>query len=502
MEFLDPKKVRRHQFILLLGYCLIALAIGIATLLLLYQSRGYDINSQGKVTQNGLIFVSSQPSNAQIYLNGKLYKSATDTRVSIPADKYNLQIQSNGYRTWQRQIDVNGGDVQHFDYPFLFPTTLTQSVLGEFDGAPVFSSQSPDRRFLVIKPTNIGGDFTQYDTKSPKKPVATTINLPGGVFTEGTGVQSWSVVEWATDNANIMLLHTYVSGTVTMHEYIILNRIDPTKSINLTTKIGLSPTDVPSLFNNRTDELYVYNSADQTLRRERVDTGEVTSTLEHILAYKTYSDNKILYITDQAPTGKSLAGHVYAVLQNGQQTLTLRMLSAGSPMYLLNLASYAGDWYVIAGASSENSVYIYRNPEAQDTTSVVKYPLPWRRVNITDPSYVSFSNSVQYIAIESKQHFAVYNLENFNQYHYSTIQQLDTPQVHATWMDGDRLQYISGGKTVVFDYDYNNAQTLVDSDPAYIPFFAQNYSYLYTLRAATSDGAKPALTSTPLTTKP
>src|SRR5690348_10965350 len=104
MDFLDPKTERRNQIKLFIGYGLVAIAIGVATLILLYQAYGFNLDHQGNVTQNGLLFVSSQPSGASIYLNNRLYKSATNTRVVTPADTYTLRITENGYRPWQRQV--------------------------------------------------------------------------------------------------------------------------------------------------------------------------------------------------------------------------------------------------------------------------------------------------------------------------------------------------------------------------------------------------------------
>jgi hypothetical protein len=94
----------------------------------------------------------------------------------------------------------------------------------------------------------------------------------------------------------------------------------------------------------------------------------------------------------------------------------------------------------------------------------------------------------------------VYDLENAAQYSYEAAEPMDQPQTHAVWMDGDRLEYVSGGKLEVFDYDYRNRQTLVDANPAYAPFFSGDYSYLYALRPVRAD-AKAAFTSTSLVVK-
>jgi hypothetical protein len=127
MDYLDPKKEARHRVLLFVGYILIGVAILIGTLVLLYQAYGFGIGKNGTVIQNGLVFVSSQPNPANIYLNNKLNKSQTNTRLTLPSGIYQVRLARDGYRDWQRTIEVEGGDVQHFDYPFLIPSKLKKS---------------------------------------------------------------------------------------------------------------------------------------------------------------------------------------------------------------------------------------------------------------------------------------------------------------------------------------------------------------------------------------
>jgi hypothetical protein len=502
MDFLDPKKERRNRLLLIIGYGLVALAIGIATLVLLYQSYGYGIDRQGNVTQSGLMFVSSQPNGAVIYLNGKRYKSVTNTRVTVPAGSYTLQISADGYRSWQRPVAVAGGDVQHFDYPFLFPQQLKTSSVADLDAMPSAAIQSLDRRWLLLDKPGASGVFSEYDFKNPAKPVETDLTLPTGSFTPGSGTQTWSQVEWSTDNQHVVLLHGYQTGNTTNHEYVLLNRDSPSDSLNLTTSLKLSQAETVSLYNNRVEQFYVYDPSTTSLQRINASDNSVASTLNHVLAFKTYAADKLLYIADQPPNGKATPGSVSAVLQDGQKTITLRTLPAGASSYSLNLAQYSGDWYVAVGAANDSAAYIYKNPQTQTTNDADGYPDVWRRLAVANPTYLGFSSNTQFLVAENGQNFVVYDFENLAQYHYKTTEPIDQPQTHATWMDGDRLTYVSGGKLQVFDYDYRNHQTLVDASPNYLPFFSSDYKYLYAMRAATTDGAtKSALTSTPLIVK-
>lgn len=499
MDFLDPKKERRNRTMLWLGYALTALAIGIATLVLLYQSYGYSIDRQGKVTQNGLVFVSSQPSGASIYLNGSRYQANTDTRMVLPAGRYDTVITANGYRDWQRQIVVGGGDVQHFDYPFLFPKNLQTSTVTSLAAAPSLVTQSPDKRWLLLGEGDNSGTFIEYDLSTPGKPVQSELTLPSTSYNTGDGAQSWSALEWASDDRHVLLLHNYMNGTTAAHQYVLMDRGTLANSINLSATLKLSDSQVPSLFNKETNEFYIYDQAAQTLKAVTADNSATLSQLDHVLAYKTYSDNMVLYVTDKPLSGKAEPAEVDVVLQISSQATTLLSLPSGAASYALNLAQYSGDWYVAVGENIDNSVYLFKNPQNQlSTTASGGLPSPWRRLLVAHPTFVGFSDNAQFLLAEGAQHFAVYDAENIATYRYTTSRPLDPPQTHATWMDGDRLMYVSGGQVVVFDYDYRNQQLLQTASPAYLPTFAPDYSYIYAVKAAAGD-AKPALTSTALT---
>src|SRR5438128_1981144 len=98
MDFLDPKKQRAHMIRLIVGYVLIGVAILIATLILLYQAYGFGLGKDGEIIQNGLVFVSTQPSGADIYIDGKHKDSRTNTRLQLPEGSYQLELRREGYR--------------------------------------------------------------------------------------------------------------------------------------------------------------------------------------------------------------------------------------------------------------------------------------------------------------------------------------------------------------------------------------------------------------------
>lgn len=484
MDYLDINKERRHNILLMAGYLLIGTAITIATLVLLYQAYGFGINRNGTVVQNGLIFFSSRPNPASIYTNGKLQDKTTNTRMTLPAGMYDVKLAREGYHDWQRKIEVTGGGVQHFDYPFLVPQKLDANELDSFDAAPGMITQSPDKRWLLVQHSASLTDLKIYDLKDEQRKTA-GVKLPENLLSNGT-TESWEALEWADDNKHVLLQHNYDDK----REFILVDRTQPTASVNLNRSLSINPTKL-ELNNRKYDRYYAYSAADSTLRSLRLEgSSEEEPIFQRVIAYKHYSDDTLLYVTDTgAPAGK-----VLVKLNSGAKTWNIRQFSAGSS-YVVDLTKYSGDMYVAAGSAVDNKVYIYKDPVGQ-LDSGAKTPGPVQVLHVDGVNFLSFSSSAQFIAAQNGNHFGVYDIENKAGYNYVTGDPLDPPQTHANWMDGNRLMYVSNGRLVMFDYDVQNWQVLGSSLPEYKAAFGPDFENLYLISPAAN--GRFALTETSL----
>jgi PEGA domain len=495
MEFLDPKKQKAHFIRLMIGYVLVGIALILTTVILLYQAYGYGIHN-GEVIQNGLVFVSSTPSPANISINGKMSSNTTNTRLLLEAGQYNFQLTRDGYRPWQRAITVDGGVVVHFDYPFLFPTKLVTSTVKKYTARPQLTTQSPDRRWVLVQ----NGDFNTfevYDTQNPTK-APTSLTIPASVFSNTTGTNSLQLVEWSDDNRHVLLQHANDNNGTKSSEYIMVDRTTPASSQNITKVLGQNPTKI-ELANKKYDSYFLYNQADQSLLKASISNPTPQSLLDHVLAYKTYGDNVILYATTQGAAN----GKVAIKLLDNNQTFLLREVTPSST-YLLDLTQYSGDWFVGVGSAAENRTYVYKNP-AQTLRDKPQNPLvPVQVLKTTNPNYISFSDNARFIMVENGQQFALYDAENDKGYAYTLPDAMDAPQTHAEWMDGHRMMYVSNGKVVVFEFDNANHETLNAADPNYLPVFDTDYKYLFTFANQSNKAADGTtttdfdLTSTPL----
>ncbi|HJQ08818.1 MAG TPA: PEGA domain-containing protein [Candidatus Saccharimonadales bacterium] len=484
MDFLDPEKQKKHAIRLIVGYALIGAVLVLATTILLHRAYGFGLDREGRVIQNGLLFVSSRPGGADIYVNGQRYRDQTNTRMALPAGQYTIELRRDGYRNWKRVITAEGSSVSRFDYPFLFPSAFTPDITKQYSAAPGLATQSLDRRWLLVQ-TPTANEFDIYDLNA-EKPIARPVRVPADILAADSTTQGWQVLEWARDDRHVLLRRLYRQPATTGREYILFDRENPQESQNLTVTLGFNPTTI-ELRSRNWDQYYAHDANSGVLFTATLKKPTPQPYLQDVLAF-TSDEDRVLYATSQSAT----AGNVAIRLRQGdRQAYTLRQLPTGTN-YVLDLATYERTLYAAAGAASENRVFVYRDPfkPLADKQPAV----PVHILKVANPTYTAFSISGRFVMAESGDRFAVYDAETDKNYAYQTKVALDTPQLHATWMDGFHLAYVGGGKLVVLDFDGANQQSLMPASAAYIPFFDPDYRAVYTITP------QHALTNTPLLT--
>jgi hypothetical protein len=329
--------------------------------------------------------------------------------------------------------------------------------------------------------------------KSPEKPVRTDIAVPSDQLTTADSA-TWKLVEWSDDNVHALFERSYVAGQTSGREYILLDRNKPELSLNLTRSLSLPAQEQLSLFDKKPDSFYAYNTETKALRSFTADS-TLPIQLNNVRAFKTYSNDTVLYVTDTPPRGKATPGKVTLVLLQGTQATALRQLNDQPEGYLLDLAEYDGAWNAAAATVGENGVYVFKNPQIQSITAGATYPRPWRLLRIASPTYIAFSAGTRFILAQGGQQIALYDAEKIQTYTYSIAKPLDAAQNHVRWIDQYHLSYVSGGSLLIQDYDNRNAQVLQPTSAEWPPVYSANGRYSYSLTTLPTGGA--ALTSTP-----
>ncbi len=486
MEFLDPEKKKQHNRRLLAGYVLIAIAVMLAALILFLQSSGYDLDRKtGKVIQNGLIFVSSHPESAKVYLNGS-DQGGTDVRLTVPEGSYTVELKRDGYRDWKRTINLEGSSIERLQYPVLFPATLKTKDQTVFNGAPQFITQSPDRHWLLVTQPGSVTDFLAYDSNNPSI-APLKFSLPANVLTATNEAQTLKLVEWSTDNRHLLVTHSFKDQS----EYIMIDRDTPANSINLTKTFNIVGVKL-ALRDKKADQLYLFDDAAHILKTVDVKSKQITTLLSNVLAYKSYGSDTLFY----AQIDSKDAAKTNIRLRDNDKDYTVRTYTTPST-YLLDLTRFDNHWYMVIGSKDDGRVAIYRDPVDAIKTDAKTLPLAYSVLIMKDAQFVSFSANARFIMVQNGSRFGVYDAETNKRFYYELNKTLASEQ-KATWVDGHRILANADNKVVVFDFDGINQQTLVPVQSGTLPYFDRDYTRLYALGPSVATKDKTALTETPL----
>lgn len=486
MDFLDPDKKKAHSQRLVIGYVLMAIALAFGSMIVLFRTFGYDLDRKtGRVIQNGLVYVSAKPQSANTFVNG-VDKGSTDTRLTIPSGRYRVQLKRDGYRDWQKTIILEGGSVEQLVYPRLFPKKLDRTDIQLYAKKPVFATSSLNRRWLLVAQPGSVTRFDLFDLDNADQNPE-TITLPGSLLTKSSGGHQLSLVEWSDDNRRVLVKHAYKGG----HEFIIIDRQTPASSINLNKTLSTKPSKI-TLRDKKHDSYYIFNQTKKQLQTATLEARNPSVLLNGVIAYKTFDEDTILYITKSgAPAGK-----VAVKIQDGRDRYTLRSLPAKTS-YLLDLAKFNGKWLIVAGAKNENQTYIYKDPFPILKRGEPSLLPPAIALKLSAPLFVSFSGNSRFVAVQRGQNFAVYDAETDRRHYFKLGVSLMSAQ-QAYWMDGHHLYVVYKNKTLVFDFDGINKQILSAAQPELQVFFNRNYEELYTIAPSVEVSGRFALTRTEL----
>jgi hypothetical protein len=458
---------------LVVGYFLVAIVIFLATVILVYGADGIGIDTKtGQIIENGLLFVDSQPGGATISLDGKVQPNKTAARFVMPAGIYKLSISKDGYYGWGRSIVLYEHTIDRYVYPFLFPQKPHVTALKLFASPPPLLTETPDRHFLLVAEPGLPSlTFDQYDTNN----LATqsqSLALPKQLITGDASPASFKEVEWSSDNKHLLLQHNFDGGT----EFIVFDRTDPTKSFNVNKLFNVTPADV-RLRDKKIDQLYIYSQTDQTL--QVADTGQAVLApvfLKHVLAYKPYGSTLLTYVTDVGMK----AGQVQARVWNDGKTYPLYTFNAGN-IYLIDAAQFQGHWYYVAGSDKASRIAVFKDPLDSINNPSFAKAVPLLGFVIPNASKLSFSDNTRFIALESGQKMAVYDIEMASAFYYTVKQPLSSP-LH--WMDGHRLIGQTGNNVYVADFDNNNPRQITPSVYGQGGFFNRNYQQFITVASS------------------
>jgi len=486
MDYLDPRKKKLNNARLLIGYVLLGIAISITTVLVVYLTNGYYVDPKtGDVIQNGLIYIDSKPESAEIFLNGEKQRGATDARLVVPEGPYNIELKRDGYRPWSRTLQLEGGVLRRLSYARLIPETLESEVALDLPSLPTMTSQSIDKRWLVMAFTDDPITMGIIDLEADPL-LLEELPLPLGILdTQQAG--QWKVLDWADDNRTFLAEYK----TTDKSEFILIDRAEPTRSIKINSVFTEETYSNVSLRNRKKDLLFLHKESTGALLRANTSNGELEPYLNDVIDYKSFGNDSVVYIT---ATGAK-EGHVKAVLKDGDEEYLLREIKQDSK-YLLEISKLGSSLVMGVGSAAEGRVIVFYDPvDALKDNDFSDIPVPTTVLRVENPQDLTISSDSSIIMARSGKQFASHEFEADRSYVFKTEKQLDITQ-KVRWIDGQHFIVDSAGTQNIMDFNGSNHYELVPSVVSLGSYFDKDTDFMFAFSPEVVDTTPARLTRT------
>ncbi len=484
MDYLDPKKKQARKNRLLLGYGLIAIAIAIATVLLVYVANGWFIDrNTGQVIQNGLVYLDSNPGGAEVYINSELQRTKTDARLVIPEGLYNFDIKKDGYRAWERSIQLEGGSLRQLTYAKLIPEELETAAALDLRSNPTAVSQSIDKRWLVTSYVENPLSLTITDLDQATIS-AVALEIPASLVADPLAGRV-EIVDWSNDNRHF--LASYSVGTEI--SYLSIDRENPALSRNLNTLFADKTLEI-GMRDRKFDQFFVYNPTTKIISTASIRDGVSTEPyVSKVIDYKTFGTDWVLYITESGEEGL-----VDVKFKRGDREMLIKQIKTADS-YLLQLAKLGNAPVMGFSSPIENRAVIYNDPEDYiNKNPGLKMPIATTVLRVVNPIDLRISADSSVILAYGPENFASHEFDADKSYNFEAGVPVDTMK-EIRWIDGQHFLFSSEGKQNMIDFDGSNRYELVTSIPALSSMYSENLSLMYSFTPAVAADAngQPAI---------
>ncbi|MDB5182713.1 MAG: hypothetical protein JWO47_497 [Candidatus Saccharibacteria bacterium] len=491
MDFLDPKRKKSHRRRLLLGYLLMAVALSLAAWLVLVSAQGFSYDRKtGDIIQNGTVFVDSQPVSANVYLDGTIQGNRTSTRLVLPGSKqYSIKLTADGYRDWKRTFTLTGGSIERLVYPLLVPKTLATSENQLYASAPLLTTQSIDKRWLMVQQPGQTYVFDVYDLNTPSAAPA-TLTIPASILTDPTKPATLTALQWAGDNKHLLMQRSYDDTS----EFLMVDITNIASSLSINTTLTVAPSSV-TLRDKKPDQIYIYDATGGVVRQGDLKNRTVSGAIvNNVIAYRSYGPDILLYATK---TGADTGKVDVRIRENDRASYLLKTVTEAQT-YLFDVDQFDGTPYYAVGTNLDDAVFVYTDPLPTLKGQQNKALLIPAVLRLPNPQFVSFSPDSHLIAAQSGTNFVVYDIEGDRQFKVSLP--LTDPTQKVAWMDSFRFKAVNNNQSYITDFEGSNEQTLV---PSLLngAFFSPDSKTVFTLAPSKTVTGRTSLTQTSLVKK-
>lgn len=442
----QQKSKRRQLLARTFVYSFMTLSVITIVVVLMLVILGYSFNRQdGRLEQGGLLQFSSIPSGASVTLDDSIQSSLTPSKASVDARSHSVIMKKANYRSWQKTISVTAGSIGWLSYARLIPNDVATESLRTFPQVAAAVS-SPDRKWMAIHEDGTSPTFSLVNIESTT-PRYTTMTIPSASMTaaQTEAPQSFVIDSWSNNENYLLIKRTYDTDK---SEWIVLDRADPQRSVNITSTFAINVSKV--VFGERGGrDLYV--QTDDIVRRVNLDDKTLSNALvANVAEYAVYDQSTVVYVTAPDPSNDNQRSIGY-IQQGMDQAETIRLYPGETTNLHVALGEYFDKRYVAIthGQSLELlSGTLPRGNTKADLRSEMSHTMKSADVKLT------MSRNGRFVLTQDSAGYSAYDIElkKTDATTFKSPAAVDRP---LQWIDDYTIW--SGSADVLRFYDFDGA---------------------------------------------
>ncbi len=417
------------KILLIASYVLLAGVIAGSTLLLVSYGSGYSYDfKQHKLVSNGLLILGTTPNGARLTINDRLTRRTTPFRSTFRVGQYDIKLTKDGYRGWNKRIDIVASEVVNLASIILVPEKLRTTTITETLDVTSLIASSDRRHTAAIT----AGAKPGLWRLAPDRATATKVYTP----IEGQTLQSGSL----SRDGNRALLRVQQADGI----HVLYIDMGNGNTQDLTSEYKVALDDLRFSFSD-SNRLYWLSNGD--LRRIDVGSKTLSAVLADKVANYTYDNDRVIYVQS------SQVGKIVAVMDaDGKNTKTLIQGVAESPSYLLSYGSWRDKDDLAVVPTSNGQLTVYESIYSDNVIS---------RVVAKDVTGVLSSDDGHYFVFTHTAGFGSYDVGRAKIYDGLYKEKVDS----ISWFNGAHVVVNSGDKTRLVEFDGGNATDIGTSLP-------------------------------------
>lgn len=457
-------------------YSIMFFAIALISTFVIFFVLGFRFNKiDGQVEQFSLVQFKSNPSGANIYIDGVDVGLKTPSKKSIPAGFHNVLISKKGYKDWQKTINAKAGVISWLNYALLVPENLNLEVLSSYESLSS-SLSSPKGHYILVQGSSNASSFNLVDI-SVDKIKTTELIIPSDSYSEafnyGT-VHVFNPVRWDDGERYVLIEHHYSDKT----EWLVLD----TQNVDLTQNISakfINPISYIDFFGTSGDVFYVLSEL-IVYKFEMSSDVLPIPIITNVSSFNLFDEiNTISYIANNE------SGRVVGIYRDGDdKPIILRNVSVDNQLPLnIEVSRYFNENYFIISEGKETTILSGNYPESENDIALNLKQFASFSFG-KDVENISSSPDGKYIFVGSGDDFEVYDLE------YQTLSPASVTGTEADykidWLDPNHLWMIRNGVLKISDFDSMNIYEINNAIPGQTVSLNRNGRYLYSFNKTDS----------------